>query len=113
MQTIEFPNMHMSFLSELSFTVATVEASGPGPFAQHVLVQEDRKGILHQRRVEHLLRFPGIQGIAIVPLVGKLDEGTEGGRRLQDKERVEQDPGLPLWVTRLTGLVTEGKVHGN
>lgn len=47
----------------------------------------------------------------LVPLVGKLDEGAWSGRRLQDVERVEKDPGLPLRVTRLTGLVTEGKVH--
>lgn len=61
--------------------------------------------------MEQLLRFPGIQGIALVPLAGKLDEGTGRGRRLQDMECVEQDPGLPLRVTRLACLVTEGKVH--
>ena len=65
----------------------------------------------HQRRVEHLLLFPGIQGIALVPLVGKLDEGTGSGRRLQDMERVEKYPGLPLRVERFACLVTEGKVH--
>lgn len=69
------------------------------------------KGGSHYRRVEHLLRFPGVQGIAVVPLVGKLDKGTGSGRRLEDMERVEQDPGLPLRITRLAGLVTEGKVH--
>ena len=69
------------------------------------------KGGSHHRRVEHLLLFPGIQGIALVPLVGKLDEGTGSSRRLQDMERVEKDSGLPLRVTRLACLVTEGKVH--
>ena len=111
MQTIEFLNIQMSFLSELSFTVATAEASGPVPLAQHVVVQEDGKSRSYQRRMEHLLRFPGVQRIAVVPLVGKLDEGTGRGRRLQNMECVEQDPGLPLRVTRLACLVTEGKVH--
>ena len=49
----------------------------------------------------------------VVPLVGKLDEGAGSSRHLQDMERVEKDPGLPLLVARLTCLVTEGKVYEN
>ncbi len=51
-----------------------------GDFGGH-LMGSVWKGRLHQRRVEHLLLFPGIQGIALVPRVGKLDEGTGSGRR--------------------------------
>ncbi len=68
-------------------------------------------GTSHQRRVEHLLRFPGVQRIVLVPLVGELNECTGRGRRLQDMERVEQDPGLPLRIKRLAGLMSERKVY--
>jgi len=61
--------------------------------------------------MEHLLRFPGVQGIALVPFIGKLDEGTGRDRRLQDMECVEENPGLPLRIKGLAGLVAEGKVH--
>jgi len=61
----------------------------------------------------HLFLFPGIERIAVVPLVGKLDEGAGRGRRLQDLERVEQDPGLSPLVKWLAGLVAEGEVHKN
>jgi len=77
----------------------------------NLLVQEAGNGGSHQRRVEHLLRFPGVQRIAVVPLVGELNEGTGRGRRLQDLERVEKDSGLSLRVEWLACLVTEGKVY--
>jgi hypothetical protein len=44
-------------------------------FTQHVWVQEDGKGRSRQRWMEHLLFFPGIQGIAFVPRVGRLGDG--------------------------------------
>ncbi len=78
---------------------------------RHVVVQADGKGGSHQRRVKHLLRFPGVQRIALVPFVGKLDEGAWRGRCFQNMERVEQDAGLPLRITRLAGLMPERKVY--
>ena len=61
--------------------------------------------------MEHLLIFPGVEWIVLVPLVVELDERARGGCSLEKMEGVEDDPGLALGVERPTGLMAERKVY--
>lgn len=87
------------------------EASGPRPINAACVGVRGSKSRLHQRGVEHLFLFPGIERIALVPFVRKLDESPRCGCRFEQMERVQHDPGLSIPIKRLTGLVAEGKVH--
>ena len=61
--------------------------------------------------MEHLLIFPRIKRVILIPLVLKLDERPRGGCSLEKMEGVEDDPGLALGVERPAGLMAERKVY--
>ena len=82
------------------------------PISNRVEVWRERgAGGSHHRGVEHLLIFPRIKRVILIPLVLKLDERARGGCSLEKMEGVEDDPGLALGVERPAGLMAERKVY--